>query len=301
MSYLGERSVKAITLFAGAAILVSVSAFGGELELPTGCRPTNGAKSTPEGYADRIVHERTGIEMVLIPAGTFMRGIEPPKRAREVTIGAAFYMGKTEVTNAQYRRFVDATGYEGKGDTDPAYDLYLRHWRGKSLMSKDDDYPVVWASWTNAKAFCEWADLALPSEAHWEYACRAGTTTYYYFGNEKEDFDKYDWVNTNSGNITHPVAEKLPNEWGLYDMLGNVGEWVEDDFILDIWDISATPTQKQIDDLARLRCDAKMTKVLKGGSWGSGTPVSRSGTRWNSAPGNASPEIGFRVMLPLEK
>ena len=288
----GERKMRIITALVSAVIFMSVSVFGGEIKLPSGCRAAKGAKAGAGSYADKIVHEKTGIELVLIPAGTFMMGVN------KVTIREAFYIGKTEVTNAQYRRFVNATGYDGKGDTDPAYDLYLRHWRGKSLMSKEDNYPIVWVSWKNAKAFCKWSELALPSEAQWEYACRAGTTTYYYFGNDKKDFDKYGWVTTNSGNLTHLVAEKLPNRWGLYDMLGNVYEWVEDDY---------TSSESKIRDAASTnespRLEGKMTRVFRGGSWSSGTPIAGSGARGrlHGAPGNASADIGFRLILPLEK
>ena len=211
----------------------------------------------------------------------------------QVAIKSPFYMGRTEVTNAAYRKFVSATGYEGKSDTDSAYDLYLRHWRGKSLMSQDDDYPIVCLSWKNAKAFCKWAGLKLPTEAQWEYACRAGTTTAYYFGDDKKDFDHYGWAHTNSKGLTHPVAQKKHNAWGLYDMLGNVWEWVEDDYV-DSYDDAPS------DGSARV--EGAMTKVLRGSSWSNATWLEScgSGARFNSAPGNASNNVGFRVVLPIE-
>ena len=85
------------------------------------------------------------------------------KRARAVTIAQPFYMGKTEVTNGQYRRFLEARpDYDGTAEVDPAYDLYLLHFKNKSTMSPEDEYPVVWVSWHNAKAFCCWAGLELP-------------------------------------------------------------------------------------------------------------------------------------------
>ena len=268
------------------------TARGEALKVPEGCRPAEGAKATREGYADRIIHDKTGIEMVLIPAGRCRIGRLRP--AHSVMIRSAFYIGKTEITNGQFRKFLKDSGYDGKGDADEAYDLYLRHFRGKSTMSSDDDYPVVWVSWKNAKAFCDWAGLALPSEAQWEYACRAGTTTTYYFGEDEEAFDKYGWALAlvSKEYHTQPVAQKLPNAWGLYDMLGNVWEWVEDDLFEDQTDGPADETP---------RLAGRMTKVLKGGCWGSGVKpyACGSGARYSNAPVNASAEIGFRAILPV--
>ena len=297
-----------------------------QLKVPDGCRPAQGAKPGPEGYANRIIHQKTGIELILMPTGDLTMG--PARLAYQVTISTPFYMGKTVVTNAQYRRFVKASGYEGKADVDPDpdYDMYLRHWRGKSIMSDEDDYPVVWVSWKNASAFCRWAGLSLPSEAQWEYACRAGTTTSYYFGDDLKEFDKYGWANSSKEHHTHPVAGKLPNGWGLYDMAGNVWEWVEDGYLTydHAWANSSKeyhpvagklPTGWKLYNMGgsiyatkygppptdgSARLDGKMTKVLKGGSWGNGPSVCGTASRLNSAPTNASSEFGFRVILPME-
>ena len=283
-------------------LIICMTAQAEQSKVPAGCRAAVGAKASVEGYADRIVHEKTGIELVLIAPGTFTMG--RGRQGHKVTIGNPFYVGKTEVTNAQYRRFVKASGYDGKADTDPAYDLYLRHWRGESYMSKEDNYPVVWVSWKNAKAFCKWAGLSLPTDAQWEYACRAGTTTDYYFGDaenvrryeQQKEFDHYGWEVLNSDSHTHPVAQKKPNAWGLYDMLGNVWEWVEDDYIEGY---DGVPTD------GSARVEGKMTRVLRGGSWGtSPNPphfANSSISRFNCAPTTALHDIGFRVVLPLEK
>jgi len=272
------------------------------LKSPVGCSAAEDAKASQLGYADRIVHDKSGIELILVLPGKFDMGMTRHRsvnKAHSKTIGQPFYMGKTEVTNGQFRKFVHDTGYDGRPDVDPDpdYDLYLRHWRGKSIMSQDDDYPVVWVSWKNAKAYCEWTGLALPTEAQWEYACRAGTTTVYYFGEDREEFHKYGWAHAgrdSENHFTHPVARKLPNAWGLYDMLGNVWEWVEDD-----WhgELEGSPT----DGSAR-QVDGALTKVVRGGSWGNSSApyLCGSSARFNSAPTNAGPEFGFRVILPLE-
>ena len=278
---------------------------------PPGCVAADGAKPGPDGYADRVIHEKTGIELIFIPAGKFRMGSDAPglsshvAPAREVTVTRPFYMGKTEVTNGQYRRFMKGKpGYKGEADVDPAYDLYLRHLKGKSVMSAEDEYPVVWVSWHNAKAFCAWAGLALPSEAQWEYACRAGTTTRYSFGDDVAEIHKYAWADLAAKHRTHPVATKLPNPWGLYDVHGNVWEWCADDYIYRYENAPADESPR--------RNPKSQTKPLRGGSWSTGPGIHRKTPTWfhsstlgciarfNIAPGNAWHDRGFRVILPLE-
>jgi formylglycine-generating enzyme required for sulfatase activity len=264
-----------------------------DLTIPADCTAATGASAGADGWADRIVHDKTGIELVLMPAGTFTMGSVEARPPHDVHIKEPFYMGTTEVTNATYRRFLEATSYDGQTDTDPAYDLYLRHFRGKSMMSAEDDYPIVWVSWNNATAFCTWAGLKLPTEAQWEFACRAGTSTLFFFGDDDENAGDYGWSHTNSKALTHPVAGRKPNDWGLYDMPGNVWEWVEDDFV-------GSYEGAPVDGSARL--EGKLTKALRGGSWSNSTWfwVSGSSARFNTAPGNASNDMGFRVALPIE-
>ena len=289
-----QAIVVGVLLALGAARLGAA-----ELKAPPGCVPSTDATAAADGYALRVVHEQSGIELVLLPAGSFLMGPlalhagDTPQH--QVIIATPFYVGKTEVTNAQYRRFVEATGYDGKPETDPAYDLYLRHWRGQSLMSKADEYPVVWVSWQNAQAFCRWARLALPTEAEWEYACRAGTTTTYYNGDDPKGFVEIGWALVNSEALTHPVGQKQPNTWGLHDLLGNVWEWCEDDYV-------RTYDGAPADGAARCGTPRAMTRVLRGGSWSNASwPVaSSSAARFNSAPGNASNDTGFRVVLRLK-
>ncbi len=147
------------------------------------------------------------IEMVLIPAGTFMMGSpngdEHPQH--RVTV-RSFYMGKYEVTQAQYRAVMGTNPSDFKGD----------------------NLPVESISWNDAKDFCRklsrmtGREYRLPSEAEWEYACRAGTTGH------ADDVGTMGWYLKNSGSRTHPVGQKLANRFGLYDILGNVQEWCED-------------------------------------------------------------------------
>ena len=287
--------VLAVLMVAGAAAQTD------SLKIPAGCRAAKDAQPSHDGYADRVVHERTGIEMILVESGSFLMGeskYRSEDHAHPVTIRRPYYLGRTEVTNAQFRRFDQANpDYDGTADVDPDDDLYLRHLRGRSIMPAGDDFPVVWVSWRNARAFCRWAGLKLPTETQWEYACRAGSRTLYYYGDDREAFHEYGWAHAgrdSENHYTHPVATKLPNAWGFHDMLGNVWEWVEDDWQEDF--VGAPD-----DDDARV-VEGAFTKVVRGGSWGNNTAphnVSCS-ARYNSAPTNAGPEFGFRVALPLE-
>ncbi len=266
--------------------------------VPPGCVEADGTQQGEWGYATRIIHTKTGIEMALIPSGTFVMGSDaiysnsqPP---HEVSIRHPFYMALTELTNGQYREFVNASGYNGAPDTDPEEDLCLRHWGGESLMSTNDAYPVVWVSWSNAQAFCSWSGLELPTEAEWEYACRSGAGTLYYYGNDQNMFTNYGWTVFNSDALTHPVEQKTPNAWGLYDMLGNVWEWALDDYV---YRYEGAPTN------GMARIEGRWTKVVRGGGWGvTPQPISSScAVRFNYAPNLASNNIGFRVILRIGK
>jgi formylglycine-generating enzyme required for sulfatase activity len=157
--------------------------------------------------------------------------------AHEVTVRRAYYMGVTEVTVEQFRLFTAQTGYVSDAerlgwafspaDTGWHYE-YLVDWRWPGYVQTDRE-PVVCLDWHDAQAFCRWLgektgrDIRLPSEAEWEYACRAGTT-----GEHAGKLDAMGWYAWNSASRTHPVAQKQPNAWGLYDMHGNAWEWVQD-------------------------------------------------------------------------
>ncbi len=289
------KTILIVSILVGYVFLGSASAQPSP-KVPAGCVTAPEAKATESGWADRVIHSKSGVELVFIPGGKFTLGSNSPA-PYEVTV-PPYYIGKTEVTNTQFRQFLGASGYDGRCGTDEHYDLYLRHFRDKSLMSADDDYPVVWVSWHNAKAFCAWAGLALPSEAQWEFACRAGTTTRYHFGDDMSKFGDYGWALPNSGGLTHPVAQKKPNDWGLYDMHGNVWEWAEDDFAFDHY--PHPQIERPTDGSARI--EGRLTKSLRGGSWSNAISayVSGSNGRSNSAAVNARNNVGFRVVMPLQ-
>ncbi|HUT11297.1 MAG TPA: formylglycine-generating enzyme family protein [Thermoguttaceae bacterium] len=217
--------------------------------------------------AEKVITNSFGMKMVLIPPGEFMMGSPENEKDREdgekqhrVRITKAFYLGVYEVTVEDFRRFVDATGY--KTDAERIgfgrYALPLEQrdidtlgtWRNHPAFNQEDNHPVVNVSWNDAVAYCEWISdkegqtYRLPTEAEWEYACRAGTTTRYYHGDDEEGLTEFEnvadaaakekkgfeWALTSSDGyvFTSPVGSFRPNGFGLYDMHGNVREWCQD-------------------------------------------------------------------------
>ena len=180
-----------------------------------------------------------GSEMIYVPEGRFRMGWG--RHAHDVSVNA-FYMAKHEVTNKQFKRFLDAnpdwrkpvrkkflflfsrrvSGIKRKNDDEG---FYLAHWTGDTYPPDKADHPVLRVNWFAAEAYCEWANGRLPTEAEWEYACRACSTTAYCFGDDDSQLGEYAWYGGNSNGSTHPVGQKKPNAWGFHDMHGNVWEW----------------------------------------------------------------------------
>lgn len=249
------------------------------------------------------VADGAGLRLQPVPSGTFRmgtppgRGKENERPAHEVRFTRPFWAGRTEVTNGQYRRFLRETGYQ-PGSTG-ADTVYLRHFQGGSEMSPADDYPVCYVDWKNAAAFCQWLTESegragrlppgyvyrLPTEAEWEYACRAGSE-----GDYSRPLDLAGWYADNSSQHNHPAGTKVPNAWGLYDMHGNVWEWCLD------WEASYAAA----DQTDPVPPPSGLFKIIRGGSWNSTNELCRSANRGSLAAGNCNPNLGFRVFLAPE-
>jgi formylglycine-generating enzyme required for sulfatase activity len=160
-----------------------------------------------------------------IPAGSFIMGCDPawpcadslPRQ--KVDFDRPFKIERTEVTVSQFRAFVNAAGYR----TDAEKSGNARTWRSPGFPLGNQQ-PVVFMSLNDAKAYCGFIGARVPSEAEWEYAARAGSTTYHYWGEEIDD--SYLWYFNNTDERPEPVGRKRPNAWGLYDVEGNAMEWV---------------------------------------------------------------------------
>ena len=236
------------------------------------------------------------LEMTHLKGGSFDMGSNDPdsdeKPVHPVSV-EPFSIGSYEVTNAQYRQFLSNSGYDGTSDAD---DDYLKHFRHDPTMPTSDTCPVVYVSWKNAKAFCEWLSrktgrhFRLPTEAEWEYACRARIESRYSFGDSVTRLGDYAWFDHNSNNHTHPVGRKRPNAFGLFEMHGNVWEWCEDDWHDNYH--GAPRNGKAWVDAPR-----GSSRVFRGGSWTDGAWVCRSAFRYRNIPAYTDSNVGFRVAL----
>ncbi len=217
-----------------------------------------------------------GIKLVLIPPGEFLMGSPEENPQHRVQITKPFYLGVYEVTQGQYQKVVGSNRSRFKGES----------------------LPVETVSWNDAVAFCKrLSEVAkeratgrtyrLPTEAEWEYACRAGSTSKYSFGDSEAELGKHAWYKQNSDMKTHPVGKKQPNVWGLYDMHGNVFEWCQD----GDGGYEAGPASDPSGP------DSATRRVLRGGSGEDGGWFCRSAFRFGSVPGDRKPCDGFRVAL----
>jgi formylglycine-generating enzyme required for sulfatase activity len=236
------------------------------------------------------------------------RADEKPRH--EIVVEDAFYLGACEVTVGEFRAFVEATHYRTKPERDgrggAIYDLEQKktvfklefNWRTPGFpRDQADDEPVVQVCREDVSAFCEWltrregVQYRMPTEAEWEYACRAGSDSLWCFGNDKEAISDYAWFRGNADHTTHPVGRKHPNAFGLYDMHGNVWEWCKDRYL---------PGYDQPESSGSDGAQARIEYVIRGGSLGSGaTDELRSANRRGAAQGFRYFSCGFRVRRAL--
>ncbi|WP_417913595.1 SUMF1/EgtB/PvdO family nonheme iron enzyme [Candidatus Electronema sp. JM] len=224
-----------------------------------------------------------GIKMMLIRGGRFRmgdiqgNGSDDARPVHEVELDS-FAIGRYPVTFAEYDVFCEATGKENRG------------W-GRGQRS------VINVSWDDAVAYCQWLSqetghtYRLPTEAEWEYACRAGSESAWCFGDDEAQLQDYAWYGKNSGNTTHPVGEKKANAWGLHDMHGNVWEWCADWYNSGYYAVS--PKGNPIGP------EKGSSRVFRGGSWGDSPLFVRAAFRYWYSPDNRSDDLGFRLALSL--
>ncbi len=282
-------------------------------------RVTSGVRATPPG-------------MVFIPAGVFEMGSSDKQGSADeypshtVSLNA-FYLDTHEVTNRQFRKFVNVSGYKTTAEIQGKAWAYVEaaQWtevdgawwrkpegRESVFSSRRGSHPVVMLTWDDAKVYCEGMGKRLPIEAEWEYAARAGSATNIWLGKaqsgsrevgnvadqtHKQNFSDRPWPildNYDDHYVrTAPVGTFVPNAWGLYDMIGNVSEWVADWYANDYY-VESPRKNPQGPSIGHF-------KVLRGGAWSSSPSYLGTGVRIYNAPTTANAAHGVRCAKDVEQ
>jgi formylglycine-generating enzyme required for sulfatase activity len=256
------------------------------------------AQELKAASGEKQITNSIGMKLIYCPSGSFMMGSPAGEKDRfakneaqvSVTISKGFYLGKYSVTQAEFKAVMGTTP-----------------WAGRRYVKEGDDYPATYVDWNDAAEFCRKLTAresqagrlpqgyvyALPTEAQREYACRAGTTTAYSFGDDAGNLGDYAWWGGISGDgnakteqYAHRVGQKKPNPWGLYDMHGNVWEWCRD--------ACGRKLPGGTDPLGET---GGLIHVFRGGSWGDEARDCRSARRDGSATEYRDYILGFRASL----
>ena len=255
---------------------------------------TEGSKSksataTPEQSAS-VANNSPALPagMVRIPAGQFLMGDKEQTDAALHTVAISeFLMDKTLVTQDQFEKAMGDNPSRWRGDKNPVEQVRwsdaVRFCNKRSeLESLRPCYDLkTWACDFNADGY------RLPTEAEWEYACRAGSSTGYFFGDDSSKLGEYAWFDKNSGGRPRPVAQKQGNPWGLFDACGDVWQWCNDFYKVDYYKESPPTDPKGP--------EAGQTKVVRGGAWRFSAEKCRSGYRYNENPGYADVCFGYDI------
>ena len=277
-----------------------------------------------KAYIQKLPGAAVSFDMVAIPEGKFTMGSPENEKDRKADEGPlhevkinAFWMGTQEIPWDIYELYVykdyDVTVKDAQVDaitrpTKPYLDMTFG-------MGKEG-YPAVGMTQYNALQFCKWlydrtgVFYRLPTEAEWEYACRAGSNTAYSFGNDVSKLDEHAWYAANSKEKTQPAGKKKPNAWGLYDMHGNAAEWTIDQYIVDFYEQSkAKPADNPVAEPVKL-----YPHTIRGGSFADAADLLRSASRTASDPDwkridpqipksnwwfPEAPFVGIRIVRPL--
>ncbi|WP_290797398.1 formylglycine-generating enzyme family protein [Flavihumibacter sp. UBA7668] len=280
--------------------------------------PGAATQSDPfQPYSGTVPESSIRFEMLPIPAGKATIGSPAGEKGRKPDEGPvhtvqidAFWMGRYEVTWDEFERFVGAENVDAVTKPSPAF-TDMSFGMGKA------GYPAINITQHAALYYCKWLTektgqfYRLPTEAEWEYACRAGSSTAYYFGDDAAELADYAWYSKNSKEKYQQPGQKKPNKWGLHDMHGNVAEWTLDQYLPEFYSSAAA---------SKPNAWAEPTKLyphsVRGGSWDDGPADLRSAARKGSDPSwkQRDPQlpksnwwmtdasfVGFRIVRPLKK
>ncbi|MEP6514113.1 MAG: SUMF1/EgtB/PvdO family nonheme iron enzyme [Parafilimonas sp.] len=284
---------------------------------------TQNVDTTFISYIQRLPESSLQFKMVAVKGGSFTMGSPETERGRATDEGpqktffiTSFWMGAFEVTHDEFDLFFkDASVSQNSPDavTRPSPQYIDLSWD----MGREGGYPVNSMQQKTAVMYCRWLYnktgifYRLPSEAEWEYACRAGSASTYFFGDNEADLQKYAWYSKNSDKAYHKVGQLKPNPWGLYDMLGNVAEWV-----MDQYDENYFTKMKDIKKDPELYPTSRHPRVLKGGAYTDEATELRCANRtkwlpeWNKRDPQIpkskwwltdAPYAGFRLVRPIKK
>jgi formylglycine-generating enzyme required for sulfatase activity len=295
------------------------------------------AGDKPADYVQNLPDSDVKFTMVGIPGGAFNMGSPDTEKGRLAEEGPVhavkikpFWMGKTEVTWDEYDQYWKTMNpakedeeFAKAGKVKAAGDALTRPtppYADETFGLGREGYPVISITHHAAMQYCRWLSLKtgkvyrLPTEAEWEYACRAGTKTAYSFGEEPVGLDEYAWYARNSEEQPHPVGKKKPNAWGLYDMHGNVAEWCLDSYKKDAYKAFSL-TQPTLGPVTMPTAD-RFPDVARGGSWADAAEKCRSASRRGSDKTwikldpqrpqsiwwlTSAEFVGFRVVRPVEE
>lgn len=283
-----------------------------------------------EPYSQSIPNTDLAIDLVFIPEGKFMFGSGVGENGGKADEGppapvkvSPFWMGKFEIPWDIYELYIFESGDMTAAVESPSVDVdavtrptppYLDMTFG---MGKEG-HPAVGMTQYNAIQFCKWLYTRtgifyrLPTEAEWEYACRAGSTDPYFFGKDTVQLADYAWYKSNSANKTHPIGTKKPNPWGLYDIYGNVAEWTIDQYVADVH--QTLQAKGAVVENPVVKPTALYPHVVRGGSFEDPPENLRSANRQKSDPNwkamdpqtpksnwwfPSVPFIGLRIVRPV--
>lgn len=277
-----------------------------------------------KSYKQKIPGTQVEFDMVPIPGGVFKMGSNANETGRDVDEGpqkeftiSPFWMGQYEVTLDEYLSFTRDLNFAVNSDVDAVTRPSPPYIDFSPGMGKEGKFPANSMQQFGALMYCQWLYkktgifYRLPTEAEWEYAARAGSATTYFFGNDEKALADYAWYNKNSAGKFHEVGLLKPNEWGLYDMLGNVAEWT-----LDQYDTNYFENLKSSNNDPLVTPDKRHPRTIKGGSYldeaSALRPANRikSELKWNQRDpqipkskwwNTDAPFIGFRIVRPLEQ